>query len=465
MSQKDPTRQENCVGVPMVGKSTGVLYVNNETNNRSDLVDVFVSKIVSVLEKRSGGSRGSLDISSIAFWKSYEWVSKENRTAITGVRELYYVIEHIMFDTHSVNGIAARTGDFASRRDLDTNGVLMRLDAFNMLGESVCFSLWRDQFTTAAATNLSEYFYKQYGQHLVTFFEQFKPLRFQAIVCENFLETSADESEKILFDAPVSRTEFDDPGEATDLRHREMQELGVERAQLFCSNTDGKNEAKIDGPTSEAVVEVVSRLYREVFLTHGFQTAVLCSFFREVEGAVGLPARLVFDRQQAFGEYIEQLNAFFAPSTLPQFKKLLNTFGVLISGDDPKTWLVTNGRDSIWNIINQGELQLDQWPVFRAIILEIWRPTAFVLRQRVERERAIGREQVFEEISNFSKLQSCREYVLLEDQLSDEQIDSSFNSAESIFLNFLNDLNVEEQPSNAALRKTFAPQLSDRDIT
>ena len=80
---------------------------------------------------------------------------------------------------------------------------------------------------------------------------------------------------------------------------------------------------------------------------------------------------------QMFDEYIACLNGFFAPKTDADAKRLLSVFvGSVVSGTfGASSMAVAASSTNLRSIVIPGELKPDEWPRFRYIFLELWRPT------------------------------------------------------------------------------------------
>lgn len=402
--------------------------------------------------------------------------------ALMDAAHLYYAIEHALLDTGSVDGVINRHVDFGNRRDLDTNNTLMRLDAFNTLGESVCWSLRRDYYSPEAADELCEQFNERYGQYIVSFFQQFSPMKFHYASLSRLrnqrdqdgqisaLDLSAgNRSDKKTVDF-VSMSDSGAPRASTEPQPKSLpynpagHEFGIldanrllswngERARVFCGRVGGRRCLQIDGTPLPSVVKIINALYRDVFSTSAFQTAVCCSFFREIENTEGLPARTYLNRRVVFDEYIQQLNEFFAPETGPQLMRLLEVFGELRWDETTTEWIHAKDANSLRFVSSVSDVHPDQWPIYRAILLELWHPSVGVLMDRVKIERDVCRSQIFGSLYNHSKVKRCQENGILQSQLTEIQEKSVFKTSTERFFGFLKNLGADDLPSIDALRQ------------
>ena len=123
----------------------------------------------------------------------------------------------------------------------------------------------------------------------------------------------------------------------------------------------------------------IDKLYKEDFTTAAFQIGLFVTFFFMMEDYHGQEGdlRLTGDEaeMQMFDEYLACLNGFFAPKSDADAKRLLSVFVGAVSGTFGASNLtVAASATNLRSIVIPGELKPDEWPRFRYIFLELWRP-------------------------------------------------------------------------------------------
>ncbi len=452
--------------------------------DESDIILEFMRSSLGLFSAEMVSQRDSMEASNPHQNLAHLPLTPLNPFAITGADSLYFAIEHSMLDTGSISGVRKRCGEFRNRRDLDSNGALLRLDAFNAIGEVACFTTWRNSFSPATMTELCKQFDERYGQYFAGVLYQFQPFAIHADACVRLALTinrasvrslgrgvftmdrtkdgsSVPEYKAVSLEDDVENPSntfslqviIDDSTHALIFDSEDIETLYIERAAMIYTIAQCGAICDCEENVRYSVVRIVNTLYRDIFSSTAFQAALCCSFFREIENAVGLHAVFSFDLRQVFDEYIDQLNAYFVPKQPSQLKRLFRTFGVHVSGECPAKWSFSESRDSFQNVVFAGQMTPDQWPAYRAILLEIWRPSIDILKHSVSRERDICRKQVFGSLIETFKLRYCTLNGVSETQLADEQKESIFDSARTVYFDFLSNLGADATPSIEALRQ------------
>jgi len=393
--------------------------------------------------------------------------------AITGVPHVYYMIEHMMLDSGgTVKGIKPRSGSFSSRTRLED--MLARLDGRNLLGASAAEALRRDAFTTAAADKLAPQFDTRYGGFITGMFERFVPFdRHNRAVIEigQRLEREHDrqlrpilmEGQGIgrVFDAHRKNLrqklksgffKTDVPEIEASYRRLEataeriehiVDDLHRERAaRLLNDISDKKLLRDSGGPIHKRLVDWCDKLYAEIFTSVAFQVALVCGFVGLIEKAERRLEKGDFgdhppiDRDQAFEEYMSQVNALFAPKSLAQLKKLIRVFAGE-PGDDAEIWAFRPSNQTFRTVVYRGEMQPDQWPKYRYLFLELWAPSHPALETVVREERAECRAEVFSALHDHFETAYCSEQLKHKDELERPERTVIFNRTFETYSGFL----------------------------
>jgi hypothetical protein len=363
------------------------------------------------------------------------------------------MIEHMMLDNGStVKGVKPRSGTFFNRTRLDD--LLLRLDGRNLLGAATADMIRRDLFTVLAAEKLGPQFDVGYGAYVIGALERFAPFdrhnraviemseqlerehdrRLKPILLEGqgmdrvfeahrrklrerlrdgYFKTDVPEIEACSrrLDATASRI--------SDTVHR----LYGDRAQRLLGEVSDKKLIRDENgvPKPEAV-NWCNQLYDELFCTVAFQAALVCGFLGLVEKAErrrDSNDQLPVDRSEAFDEYISQLNQFFVPKTPSHLKRLLRVFSHEVTDDD--IWVIRPSNQTFRNVVYRAEMQPDQWPKYRYLILEIWKPTHPALEAVVSNERTECRAEVFSALYDHYETAFCRDHQKLKDELTKDE--------------------------------------------
>jgi hypothetical protein len=214
-----------------------------------------------------------------------------------------------------------------------------------------------------------------------------------------------------------------------------VKQLYQNRAtRLLDELSDKKPIRDADGQLHPKMIEWCNRLYDDFFSSVAFQAALICGYSGLVEQACrGLdkgdfPDAPQFDHDEAFNEYIDQINQFFAPKTIARLKKLIQ----VVTGevlDDKELWVTTQSNQTFRSVVFRAEMQPDQWPKYRYLLLEIYNPSHPALSSIVAEERSECRKEVFSSLHDHHQAAFCRENQILEADLTKAQRTEIFNMA------------------------------------
>ncbi|MER9490803.1 hypothetical protein NKI86_03100 [Mesorhizobium sp. M0320] len=475
----------------------------NKLLDDNDLISFLMRRTLSHIKEKDERSPQALRIVNVELDQDGSRQKIQTPVAITGVPHVYYMIEHMMLDNGgTVKGVKPRTGTFYNRTRLDD--LLARLDGRNLLGAATADTMRRDLFTTAAADKLGRQFDTRYGSYIIGALERFAPFdRHNRAVIEigEQLEREHDRQLKpILLEGQGIGRVFDAHRinlrqklrsgyfktdvpeieassrrlEATAARIADMvTRLNGERAQRLLGDISDKKPIRDDdGKIHPKMLEWCNRLYDEIFGTVAFQAALVCGFIGLVEKAERKLQKGDFgeqppiDRDQAFDEYISQLNQFFVPRSIPQLKKVMRVFTGEIA-DDKELWAIRPSNQTFRSVVYRAEMQPDQWPKYRYVLLEIWRPTHPALQQVVADERGECRGEVFSALHDHYETTYCRENAKLKDELVKQERNEIFAQAFEPYNGLLRNLGadpLERKAMREAVSKVPAAAATDPDV-
>jgi len=435
----------------------------NKLLDDNDLISFLMRRTLSHIKEKDALSPHALRIMNVELDQDGSRQKIQTPVAITGVPHVYYMIEHMMLDNGgTVKGVKPRAGTFYNRTRLDD--LLARLDGRNILGAAAADTIRRDLFTPSAADRLGGQFDTRYGSYIIGALERFAPFdRHNRAVIElgEQLEREQDRQLKpILLEGQGIGRVFE--AHRVNLRQRlrngyfrtdvpeieassrrldataariadAVTRLYRDRAQRLLGDLNDKKPIRgEDGEIHPKIVEWCNRLYDELFSTVAFQTALVCGFIGLIEKAERRLEKGEFgdeppiDRDQAFDEYISQLNQFFVPRSVPQLKKVIRVFTGEVA-DDRELWEVRPSNQTFRSVVYRAEMQPDQWPKYRYLMLEIWRPTHPALDRVVAEERRECRDEVFSALHDHYETSYCRENAKLKDELTRPERTEIFN--------------------------------------
>lgn len=475
----------------------------NKLLDDNDLISFLMRRTLSHIKERDARSPHALRIMNVELDQEGSRQKIQTPVAITGVPHIYYMTEHMMLDNGgTVRGVKPRAGTFYNRTRLDD--LLARLDGRNLLGAGTADTIRRDLFTAAAAEKLATQFDSRYGTFVIGALERFAPFdRHNRAVIEmgEQLEREQDRQLKpILLEGQGIGRVFE--AHRTSLRQRlrngyfrtdvpeieassrrldatatriedTVTRLRQDRAtRLFGDLSDKKLVRGEDGSIHPKMVDWCNRLYDELFTTVAFQTALVCGFLGLVEKAERKLKKGDFgdqppiDRDQAFDEYVTQLNQFFVPRSPAQLKRLVRVFTGEVA-DDKEVWAVRPSNQTFRSVVYRGEMQPDQWPKYRYLLLEIWRPTHPALQSVLGEERSECRAEVFAALHDHYETAYCRENQKAKDELSKDERKSIFTQAFDTYAGLIRNIGADALDRKAmreALSQVPAAASTEADV-
>lgn len=221
-------------------------------------------------------------------------------------------------------------------------------------------------------------------------------------------------------------------------------------ARYFLTSKIKFTDDKLHGP----VTGFVNRLYENVYTSVAFEAALICTLFilcelvneeKKQKGKQPVNVESIAD------EYLEQLNSYFVPKTNTGIKMLVGMFkGTMAS--PPTAWDVTPSNSTHGSVVVRGEMQPDQWPKYKYLLLEIWNPTDQELATIVNEERDKCRGQIFMSLYKLNRNQYAKDNSIHEEKLEATDRDKIFNYSYTSFHTFL---------GNAGILVSDRPQQKD----
>jgi len=201
---------------------------------------------------------------------------------------------------------------------------------------------------------------------------------------------------------------------------------------LDAMSAAAKKQVIIDGVVAKPIRDAIDRMFENVFSTVAFQTAIVCTYVEAVQIAFG---SVQHSTCELLDEYVEAINGLLRPENINDLKALMHTFeGVLVVDPEVK---ITTGGPTFRQVVLPGELQPAEWPKYRYLLLELWKPTDPALQGIVDTDRASARASVAQSLYRRRLAAYCEENRLDEVDLSKEVRTDILAKAKSMYEDFL----------------------------
>jgi len=478
----------------------------SESRNRllddNDLVALFLRNVLSNIKEKDTRASYSLRIHNVELDQSHDRKKIENPVSITGVNHIYYLIEHLLFNDgdKSVIGAKPRIGRYSMRTDLSGLGAYARLgNARDVLGDDLANATTRYNFSTEVGEILSERFSTFMGTYIVKFFEQFEAIEAHnkaSLRLQEHLETQDNRKLKpIIFEGQGLSRVFESHrenlrqkqklhefgGEATKIQEiigrldatasqiqKSIARFKADRALLFLEKVSDKTKLRIGETYAAKIQSFIDDLFDNVFSTVAFQTAAISSFLSEIEYAdeeKSKQKKLQVRKDEQFVTLLSGLHGFFSPHSSSQFKRLVSVFAGDLEGEATE-WKLTKTRHTFREVVYPGEMQPDQWPKYRYLILELWKPTDVELAARVAAQRDLCRGQVFNWLYERLKTEFLANHLKREEYLTFEEREQLYQSAYEAQTTLLRNLGWEKNalPKFEEMQQLAAPKAGNANL-
>jgi hypothetical protein len=420
---------------------------------------------------------------------------------------LHLLLERALMLNQKPSGFSVHgTANYWLRKNIDDT-IMRRLDGANILGAELAANTTRHSFTAEALKCLQESFSKRYLRYIIKGFQEFYPytaLASAASDVEVHLRSQTDKRpHSMLFEGQgvlrVLRQYVEqlsrEAVEQRDLRHiKQATELDAILVELkVLQDTVAKQEADFRQKRAQKFLSTVSsskisvltpyidRLYKEDFTTAAFQIGLFVTFFFMMEDYQGQDGDLRLSggdvEMQMFDEYLGCVNGFFEPRSDSEAKRILSVFVGSVSGTfGSPTMTIAASATNLRSIVIPGELKPDEWPRFRYIFLELWRPSESRLAALTEGYRLQSRLDVVKAFYRQKVRIYCKEKAIDEKQVTDAVDNRLKKEAKNQFENALVELvgklpEVERVALNTSLdepvpptEEEVAPQIAEDEL-
>lgn len=421
----------------------------NKLLDDQDLASECLRETLSIIKSANTRSQSPLRIYNVELDQRDRSVIS-NPLAITSVSHLYYICERVLFFSDRLSGLQKNSIRMGARKD--ASAAIERLQLKDVLSQQEQQETKRDNYSDKVAaafkSSWSEIFAPLVNS-LLGDLHPFKSHELAVLDQSTWLDRQAGSAalKSMLFDGQGTSRTFedfesnlsqkmkDDPSEweapeieatrntidtLNEQRKGVIKALKDKRSTNFYENLksgDFKTLLK-SNPLQPQLQKLADELVEKVFSTIAFQTALLMTFIDSTEAAI--EAGCSASQADLFAEYVSQLNKFFTPVKDSDVTRMADIFmGKLTVLDGVVTIAPTN--TGFKDIVHPGlEMQPDEWPRYRYLIVEIWRPTDKVLAEKLSSEREVLRSQINE--LQYRKLEELRLKELNVNDLPDEEV-------------------------------------------
>lgn len=472
-----------------------VTDLRNRLLDDNDLIALFMRDTLSAIKKKDMHSLRSLRAHNIELDQPQDRTKIADPIAVSGVNHVYYMVEHLILNNPSdVNGVKPRAGKFWKRTDLGLNAS-PRLHMLDVLGSEAAGATSRDFFTVEIGTKLTEQFRQQYGNSIIQMFEEFEPYEAHnkaALWLEKkLISESQTRILPILFEGQGIGRVFEQ--HLKNLRERNkpqkaeltqiiarldatahsirvaIDEFKKTRAINFLERINDKNKIRDEsGEYVNNVTEFVNKiLYEGIFRTVAFQSALVCGFFGEVERANEVRAQdhlPPLDVAAIFSEFLSQMNAFFMPTSHVGLRRLVECFHKKVEGEI-KDWKLADSPTTFRHVVYRGEMQPDEWPKYKYLMLELWRPSDPALKKVVDAERGKCQIQIYNSLLDEVRKETLQKLSKRQESLTQDeqkQIDTDVYGAFKGFLQTIG-LTLADIPSHKTMNEKTEKDRGDAE--
>lgn len=431
----------------------------------NDFISYFMRSVLGEIKNSDQRSNDFLRINNIDL--DEEKKKSANPIAVTNVKTIYYIIEHIVLSTiDSVRGLSDRKGKFGNRSEFDVG--LEKLNGYDELLSEQCDKISRFHFSSDAAETLNKKFLLIYGNYIVDFYRGFSPFRIyceattqlksniqksedthigsmifngqgEVNVFEEYLKDLGDRKDKqSLKNLPRIEKVLNDLNDTKRRLEARIKELYCIRTELYVDCNKDKSKLKDDKGILDVIHKGVSQLYSNTFSTQAFQTALVCTFLSEIDHAKFRGIE-INSKDEIHKEYLDQVNAFFHPRTLPGIRKLFSIFigKIEFDGNDNLTGALLDSIDNFKSVVSFQEMKPNSWPKYRYIMLEVWVPSNEELNEVVKKSIEICRVDIAQQIYSRALSQHATNKRIDISELTDEDKNTALKNSYFSFNEFL----------------------------
>jgi hypothetical protein len=389
--------------------------------------------------------------------------------ALSGVSHLYYIVEHLLFASDRVKGISGRKGRLARSRRLDD--AYTRFGLMDILTTQERTQNTRTNYSDKVATKVEERWCLQYGNPLEQMLGEFYPFlahcRASLKIDQQLKAHNKTKLRSLIFDGQASSRTFGDFQKRLDLKigddpswqtpelkairddvdaqvrehSAETKRFRLERSRAFLSEVRGAKSRSLlsaDDTVPPIVQELMDSLYREVFTSIAFQAAIFLTLVETFEEAHATqdgtaPPSLT---PENVTEYLNSLHRLFRPTTYGMFERLVGAFrGNLVENDNQMTLAATNR--TFGHLVVPGEMQPDEWPKYRYVILEIWSTNDQKIQEIINADLDEARPAIMRAAFKRSLEAYCAEGGKLEQDITPDERGNILNQVVERYEEFL----------------------------
>jgi hypothetical protein len=449
-----------------------VTRARNILLNDKDLVAFFERAILEEVKSYQIDSPNRLRLWNFELDAEKDRSVLTSAVALSGVMHLHHLLERALMLNQKPSGLTVHgSSNYWLRKNIDDT-ILRRLDGANILGAELAGATTRSNFTTEALKGLMASFTDRYLKYIIKGFQEFHPYAALAAAASDVEVDLRNQTDKrthsMLFEGQgVLRVFLQYVEDLTDAAREQREMKRVKQAseldailvelknlQANVWKYEGefrqKRTQKLLASTTPSKWQYlythIDTLYKSDLTTAAFQIALFSTFFFMMEDFHGCDngeLRLKGDDAEMamFEEYIACLNAFFAPKTDSDVKRLLSTFVGSVSGTfGSPTMTVVPSETTLRSIVIPLELKPDEWPRFRYIFLELWRPKDAALAALVEGYRAQCRKDVLSAFFRQKIKLFCRQKGIDESGVSEKERNKMSKEATNQYESALTDL-------------------------
>jgi hypothetical protein len=476
-----------------------VTRARNILLNDRDLVPFFERAILGEVKSYDPDSTNRLRLWNFELDAEKDRSVLSTTVALSGVMHLHLLLERALMLNQKPTGFHVHgTSNYWLRKNIDDT-ILRRLDGANILGAELASNTTRHSFTAEALKSLQESFAKKYLRYIIKGFQEFYPYTALATAASDVEVKLRPQTDKrphsMLFEGQgvlrVFRQYVEqltiEAREQRDLKHlkqateldailgelRILQETVTKYEQEFRQTRTQKLLAETTPSKLPVLYSSIDKLYKDDLTTAAFQIGLFATFFFMMEDYHGQNGELRLTGDEAemeiFEEYLVCLNGFFAPKTDANVKRLLHVFVGSVNGTfGASNMTVVPSASSLRSIVIPVELKPDEWPRFRYIFLELWRPMDTRLAELIQGYRTESRQDVLNAFYRQKVKIYCKEKSIDEKQLSEAAETKLKNAARNQFEGALVELvgklsEAEHNALHASLDKSVPP--TEEEIT
>jgi hypothetical protein len=217
-------------------------------------------------------------------------------------------------------------------------------------------------------------------------------------------------------------------------RKAAVESMKATRALYMLAEMSGPAKKQVihEGVVAKPVRDAIDRMFENVFSTVAFQTAMVCTYAEAMQIAFG---GIQHSTSALLDEYVEAINSLLRPKNISELKALMHTFeGELVVEPEVK---ITSGGPTFRQVVIPSEMQPAEWPKYRYLLLELWKPKEVALQAVVDTDRDSARAAVAQSLYRRRLAAHCEEHRVDETTLPIEVKSVILAKSKSMYEEFL----------------------------